>query len=121
MENLIFLTCFSLFAILTSLSMLTAGFIFEYKSPDNIKSSTYECGLTITQSAKIKFNIKYFFYLIMLLIFDISSVFLYPLLIIELHSLSEYLILFIYLCLILSAFTIFILSWRKNEFHNNCN
>ena len=51
MENLIFLTCFSLFAILTSLSMLTAGFIFEYKSPDNIKSSTYECGLTITQSA----------------------------------------------------------------------
>ena len=102
MENLIFLTCFSLFAILTSLSMLTAGFIFEYKSPDNIKSSTYECGLTITQSAKIKFNIKYFFYLIMLLVFDISSVFLYPLLIIELHSLSEYLILFIYLCLFLS-------------------
>ncbi len=121
MENLIFLTCFSLFAILTSLSMLTAGFIFEYKSPDNIKSSTYECGLRITQSAKIKFNIKYFFYLIMLLIFDISSVFLYPLLIIELNSLFEYLILFIYLGLILSAFIIFILSWRRNEFHNNRN
>ena len=80
MENLIFLTCFILFAFLTAVSMLVMGYIFEYKSPDRIKSSTYECGIKVKAFKDMSFNIKYFRYLIMFMIFDISSIFIYPIL-----------------------------------------
>lgn len=78
MENFIFLICFIIFAIFTSISILLMSYIFSYKAPDKEKSSTYECGLAPETSAKIRFNIKYFYYLIMFLLFDISTIFLYP-------------------------------------------
>lgn len=79
MINLIFMTCFIIFAFLTAVSMLIAGYIFSYKSPDRVKSSTYECGLSPKTSAKVNFHIRYFNYLIMFVIFDLSVIFLYPL------------------------------------------
>lgn len=104
MENLIFLTCFVLFAFLTAVCMLVMGYIFSYKSPDKIKSSTYECGLAPETSAKINFNIKYFNYLIMYLIFDISVIFIYPLLVTGVEYSKYHLItLILFLLLLLTG------------------
>lgn len=58
--------------------MIVAGFICQYKKPANIKNSTYECGILPYGDAKIKFDIKYFNYAIIFLIFDIETIFLYP-------------------------------------------
>ena len=75
------LVCLSVFIILSALFaavMILAGFICQYKNKTNIKSSTYECGLKPISDANIQFDIKYFNYAIMFLIFDIETIFLYP-------------------------------------------
>ncbi len=119
MLNLIFMTCFIIFALLTAVFMLVAGFIFSYKSPDEIKSSTYECGLSPETSAKISFNIKYFNYLIMFLIFDISAIFLYPLFASEFYYLKSHagtIVVFLFLllfALFISIFSGFVVKERR--------
>lgn len=64
--------------MLLALAMLVAGFICQYKKASESKNTTYECGLTPFGDAKIKFDIKYFNYAILFLIFDIETIFLYP-------------------------------------------
>lgn len=114
MANLIFLTCFTVFAFLTALSMLLSGCFFCYKSPNECKSSTYECGLAPKQSAKhISFHIRYFFYLVMVLIFDVASIFLFPLFLTVTDSLIDNLLIFLYIIQISFALGLFVSLWRK--------
>ena len=58
--------------------MVIAGFICEYKKKNSVKNSTYECGIKPIGDANIRFDIKYFNYAVMFLIFDIETIFLYP-------------------------------------------
>ena len=58
--------------------MVVAGFICQYKKDSPVKNTTYECGVIPFEDAKVKFDIKYFNYAILFLIFDIETVFLYP-------------------------------------------
>lgn len=114
MENLIFLTCFIIFAFMTAFSMLLSGYIFSYKSPEKTKSSTYECGLAPEKSAKLCFNIKYFMYLIMFLIFDISAIFLYPVIATGVEYSRFHLgTVIIYLLTLLTGVSVFIYGRRK--------
>ena len=74
-------TCLVIFFTLSALlaiAMVVAGFICQYKKTSEVKNSTYECGIAPTGDAKIKFDIKYFNYAILFLIFDIETIFLYP-------------------------------------------
>jgi NADH-quinone oxidoreductase subunit A len=58
--------------------MIAAGFICQYKKENPLKSSTYECGVPNFENSRFKFDIKYFNYAIIFLIFDIETIFLYP-------------------------------------------
>lgn len=78
MKELVSLTIFVVLSTLFALAMLVAGFVCQYKKESLIKNSTYECGLVPIGDSKIKFDIKYFNYAILFLIFDIETVFLYP-------------------------------------------
>ena len=74
-------TCLAIFVILSAFFatlMVAAGFVCQYKYDTKVKKSTYECGLNPFGDAKIKFDIKYFNYAILFLIFDIETIFLYP-------------------------------------------
>ena len=73
--------CLAMFIILSSLfaiAMVVAGFICQYKKKTSIKNSTYECGLKPISDARIQFDIRYFNYAVLFLIFDIETIFLYP-------------------------------------------
>ncbi len=75
------LVCLAIFIILSALfaaAMVIAGFICQYKKDSAVKNSTYECGINPTNDARVRFDIKYFNYAIMFLIFDIETIFLYP-------------------------------------------
>jgi NADH-quinone oxidoreductase subunit A len=75
------LVCLAIFIILSALfaiAMVVAGFVCEYKKKSQLKSSTYECGIKPSEDARIMFDIKYFNYAVMFLIFDIETIFLYP-------------------------------------------
>lgn len=75
------LTCLAVFIIASALFavlMVIAGFICQYKKESQIKNSVYECGIVPCGDARIKFDVKYFNYAILFLIFDIETIFLYP-------------------------------------------
>ncbi len=74
-------TCLLIFVIVAavfSVIMVVAGFLCQYKKASSIKDSTYECGIAPFENARIKFDIKYFNYAILFLIFDVETIFLYP-------------------------------------------
>lgn len=74
-------TCLIVFIIISTIFaviMVLAGFLCQYKKKSAIKDTTYECGIIPFSDARIKFDVKYFNYAILFLIFDIETIFLYP-------------------------------------------
>ena len=75
------LTCLIVFIIVSTIFavlMILAGFLCQYKKKSAAKETTYECGIIPFSDARIKFDVKYFNYAILFLIFDIETIFLYP-------------------------------------------
>ena len=69
-------------AITVPILILLLANVVSYKSkrpdPDNVKSSTYECGMRTIGSSWVQFNFRYYFYALLFVIFDIETVFLLP-------------------------------------------
>lgn len=78
MKELVCLAIFVILSTLFAIIMVAAGFLCQYKKDSATKNSAYECGIEPFSDAKIKFNIRYFNYAILFLIFDIETIFLYP-------------------------------------------
>lgn len=78
MKELVCLVIFVALSTLFAILMIVAGFLCQYKKDSPVKNTTYECGLVPFDDARIKFDIKYFNYAILFLIFDIETIFLYP-------------------------------------------
>ena len=78
MKELVCLIIFTVISTFLAIAMVVAGFICQYKKDTPIKNSIYECGVIPIGTSKIKFDIKYFNYAILFLIFDIETIFLYP-------------------------------------------
>ena len=78
MKELVCLAIFIILSTLFAIAMVAAGFVCQYKKQSQVKNSTYECGIKTKSDAWIDFDIKYFNYAILFLIFDIETIFLYP-------------------------------------------
>ena len=78
LKEIVCLAIFVIISTLLAIAMIVAGFLCQYKKETNLKKSTYECGIQPFSDAKIKFDIKYFNYAILFLIFDVETIFLYP-------------------------------------------
>ncbi len=48
------------------------------RKPDQVKSSTYECGMDTVGSSWVQFNFRYYLFALLFVIFDVQVVFLYP-------------------------------------------
>lgn len=48
------------------------------KKPNPIKQDTYECGIETVGNTWIQFKVQYYIYALVFVIFDIESVFLFP-------------------------------------------
>lgn len=78
MAEMFFLVLFVVFSTAFAIAALIASFICSYNNSSDEKSSTYECGMKLFSDAKLQYNIKYFNYAILFLIFDIETFFLFP-------------------------------------------
>ena len=78
MKELVCLAIFVALSTIFAVLMIVAGFLCQYKKENPTKNTTYECGLQPFEDARVKFDIKYFNYAILFLIFDIETIFLYP-------------------------------------------
>ncbi len=78
MKELVCISVFIILSVLFAIAMVAAGFICQYRKKCPVKDSTYECGVIPFSDARIQFDVRYFNYAILFLIFDIETIFLYP-------------------------------------------
>lgn len=52
--------------------------IFRYHRPNPLKVQPYECGMRPLQEAHVQFDIRYYLYALLFIVFDIEIVFLIP-------------------------------------------
>lgn len=78
MKELVCLSVFIILSTLFAIAMVIAGFICQYRKKCAVKDTTYECGIEPVSDARIEFDVKYFNYAVLFLIFDIETIFLYP-------------------------------------------
>lgn len=78
MKELVFLLVFIALSTAFALAALIASFICSPKAESDEKSSTYECGMQLFSDARIQFDVKFFNFAIMFLIFDVEAIFLFP-------------------------------------------
>lgn len=78
MKELVFLLVFIVLSGMFALAALVASFICSPKASSEEKSATYECGMKLFSDARIQFDIKFFNYAIMFLVFDVETIFLFP-------------------------------------------
>ena len=78
MKELVFLLIFIVLSTAFAFAALIASFICSPKAESDEKSTIYECGMKLFSDARIQFDIKFFNYAVLFLIFDVETIFLFP-------------------------------------------
>jgi NADH-quinone oxidoreductase subunit A len=52
--------------------------LFGYHTPNPVKNQPYECGMAPLQDAHVQFDIRYYLYALLFILFDIEIVFIIP-------------------------------------------
>lgn len=73
---LVFAVVFPLIPIVAS--VMLGVFRLRPKAPDPIKESVYECGMVPYGDAQVRYNVRYYVFGLLFVIFDVEAVFLYP-------------------------------------------
>ena len=78
MKELVFLLVFIALSTAFALAALIASFICSVHAPSDEKNTTYECGMKLFSDARIQFDVRFFNFAVMFLIFDVEAIFLFP-------------------------------------------
>ncbi len=65
-------------ATVLGLAFMIGAFILAPKAPDTEKLSAYECGFNAFDSARQKFDVRFYLVSILFIVFDIEASFLFP-------------------------------------------
>jgi len=71
-------SAFIIFSIAFAVAALVLSWIIQPRYWTHTKSSTYECGMTPFGDSRIQFDVKYYMYALLFIIFDIEAIFLFP-------------------------------------------
>jgi len=69
---------FLLIGILLPIVALFLGKLLRPHAPSETKYTTYESGIDPFHDSRVQFNIRYYMFALMFVIFDVETVFLYP-------------------------------------------
>lgn len=73
---LVFAVIFPLIPIVASVAL--GLFKIRPSKPDPIKDSIYECGMVPIGDAQVRYNVRYYLFGLLFVVFDVEAVFLYP-------------------------------------------
>jgi len=77
-NNYVIVAIFVVLGILLPVVALTVGRLLRPHKPNDPKQTTYESGNEPTGESHIRFNVRYYLFALMFVIFDVETVFLYP-------------------------------------------
>jgi len=73
-----FIALFVLLSPIFPAAPVIVNYLLGPKKPNPIKQDTYECGIETVGNSWIQFKVQYYIYALVFVIFDIESVFLFP-------------------------------------------
>jgi NADH-quinone oxidoreductase subunit A len=77
-NNYLIVFIFLSLGVILPVVALTAGRILRPHKPTEAKQTTYESGIEPYHDARVQFNVRYYIFALMFVIFDVETVFLYP-------------------------------------------
>ncbi|MBM7704046.1 NADH-quinone oxidoreductase subunit A [Bacillus iocasae] len=77
-NNYVIVLVFLLIGMLLPVVALTLGKWLRPHAPTKEKQTTYESGIEPFHDARIQFNVRYYIFALLFVIFDVEAVFLYP-------------------------------------------
>ncbi|WP_202916244.1 NADH-quinone oxidoreductase subunit A [Paenibacillus mesophilus] len=77
-NNYVLVAIFIALGILLPIVALTLGRFLRPNKPTEEKQTTYESGNDPVGESHVRFNIRYYLFALMFVIFDVETVFLYP-------------------------------------------
>lgn len=77
-NNYVIVAIFISLGILLPVVALTLGRLLRPNKPTELKQTTYESGNEPVGEGQVRFNIRYYLFALMFVIFDVETVFLYP-------------------------------------------
>jgi NADH-quinone oxidoreductase subunit A len=111
LDNYLPVLIFILIGILVGVGPLVLGYFLGPRRPDREKDSPYECGFEAFESARMKFDVRYYLVAILFIIFDLEIAFLFPWAV-ALEGLG--MVGFVAMTLFLGILVVgFIYEWRK--------
>ncbi len=78
MNNYVLVAIFVALGIFLVVSALTVGKLLRPHQPTLEKQTTYESGNVPVGSGQVRFNVRYYLFALMFVIFDVEAIFLYP-------------------------------------------
>ncbi len=71
-----------LFFLFLGIAFVAAAFVvswlFRPNQPNAIKNATYECGEIIQGTSRVQFNVRYYLFALIFVVFDVEVLFLVP-------------------------------------------
>lgn len=61
-----------------ALTILLLAFIVSPKAPNELKCTPYESGMPVYGNARIQFDVKFYLFTLLFILFDIEAMFLFP-------------------------------------------
>lgn len=77
-NNYVLVAIFVILGIMLPVVALTFGRLLRPNKPTEEKLTTYESGNEPFMESHVRFNIRYYLFALMFVIFDVETVFLYP-------------------------------------------
>ena len=65
-------------SLIFGLILMVAPLVASVSNPDSEKNSAYECGFEPFESARLKFDVRFYLVAILFIIFDLEIAFLFP-------------------------------------------
>lgn len=77
-NNYLMVFVFLCLGVLLPTIALFLGKLMRPTKPGRVKASTYESGLEPFHDSRVQFNVRYYIFALMFVVFDVETVFLYP-------------------------------------------
>lgn len=78
LDNYLPILIFVLVGMLVGVGPLAIGYLLGPRHPDSAKDSPYECGFEAFETARLKFDVRYYLVAILFIVFDLEIAFLFP-------------------------------------------
>ncbi len=99
-------------SLLFAFSTIFASWVVSPKAPTPLKETTYESGMEPYGGAHIKFDVKFYIYSLLFILFDIEAIFLFPWAVSFVKlGLVGFLEMFIFIAIL---FIGLLYAWRRN-------